>query len=70
MRMGHAMPRGRAVRMLTRAAVLMTGGLALLGNAGLTWAATPDATTGLGGYYTKLKSGDPALCPNTPRQVG
>ena len=36
MRMGHAIPRGRAVRMLTRAAVLMTGGLALLASAGLT----------------------------------
>ena len=53
MRMGHAMPRGRAVRMLTRVAVLIAGGLALLGNAGLTQAATPDATIGLGGYYTK-----------------
>jgi len=61
MRMGHAIPRGRPVRMLTRAAVLLTGGLALLGSAGLVCAATPDATTGLGGYHTKLKAGDGTL---------
>ena len=61
MRMSHAIPRGRSVMMFTRAAALIAGGLVLLGNAGITLAATPDATIGLGGYYTKLKSGDPAL---------
>ncbi len=61
MRMSHAIPRGLSVMMFTRAAALIAGGLGLLGNAGITLAATPDATIGLGGYYTKLKSGDPAL---------
>ena len=47
--------------MFARVAALVAGCLALLGIAGTTLAATPDATVGLGGYYTKLKGGDPAL---------
>ena len=60
MRTSDAIPRGWPFLMRTRAAVLIAA-LLLLGNAGTALAANPDVTSGLGGYYNKLKSGDPAL---------
>jgi endoglucanase Acf2 len=50
---GHGRAQGLAVR-----AGFAAGLLALLGHAGTVTAAAPDATAGLGGYYTALKSGD------------
>ncbi len=61
MHMSHAISRGRRLMMFARSAALVAGGLTLLGSAGVSWAADPDARIGLGGYHTKLKGGDGPL---------
>lgn len=61
MRMSDAMPLTRSIRTLGGAARVAAGCMLLLGSASLAMAATPDATLGQGGYYTKLKGGDGVL---------
>jgi endoglucanase Acf2 len=61
MLISDAIPRGRPIPTLGKAARVAAGCMMLLGSAGIATAATPDATAGLGGYYTKLKSGDGVL---------
>jgi endoglucanase Acf2 len=58
MRTSDAMPRGPTVLAPGRAARVVAACLVLLASAGVSSAAPPDVTLGLGGYYTKLKSGD------------
>jgi endoglucanase Acf2 len=60
MRISDAIPRGRPILTLGRAARVAAGCMLLLGSGGIATAATPDATIGLGGYYTKLKASDGA----------
>jgi hypothetical protein len=57
---GDAMRRSRAVLAHGGAASVAAACL-LLASAGLSSAATPDVTLGLGGYYTKPKGGDGTL---------
>jgi endoglucanase Acf2 len=61
MHMSHAISRGRRLMMFARSVAFIAGGLTLLGSAGVSWAADPDARIGLGGYHTKLKGGDGPL---------
>ncbi len=61
MRAINAMPCNRATAVRGKVAGVAACWMALLAVAGAATAATPDVKLGLGGYYTKLKSGDGTL---------
>ena len=61
MRTSEVRMRGEPIATLVRAARAAAGCIVLLGSAGIALAADPDATIRLGGYYTRVKSGDGVL---------